>query len=137
MEIILKIELTRLTDEARSLLMDFISKSDARPLLTRTEEMQQQIIAKKEETKKEEPIKKIRASKKEITPEVEAETDPVETEMKPEITIEDIRDKVVALRDAGKKTKTLEVMQAYGIAKLSDLDKTQYSAFINSLNNIK
>lgn len=54
-----------------------------------------------------------------------------------EITLPAIRNKVVAIRDAGKKDKTLELMAEYEIAKLSDLPAEKYTEFMDKLNAIK
>lgn len=48
-----------------------------------------------------------------------------------------IKAKVIALRDAGKKDKTLEIMSAYKITKLSDLPEDKYPEFMDKLNAVK
>jgi hypothetical protein len=54
------------------------------------------------------------------------------------LDLETIRVKVVALRDAGKKSDTAKLMKdKYGIQKLSDLPTDQYTAFYADLNGIK
>lgn len=123
MEIILKIELNRLTDEAKTLLLQLIALLEPKPLQTKTEE--------KISIEDPKPVKKSKAEKQTVL-----KTEPVQENTTP-LTLEKIRDKVIALRDAGKKDKTLAVMQDFAIAKLSDLEQQQYPGFMDTLNKIE
>ena len=48
-----------------------------------------------------------------------------------------IRTKVVSLRDAGHKDKTVELMTEYGITQLSKLPEDKLTEFLEKLNAIK
>lgn len=53
-----------------------------------------------------------------------------------EVTHEMIRNKVVALRDAGKKQQTVDLMTEYGLSGLSALDPALRPKFMQQLNQI-
>lgn len=80
------------------------------------------------------PIKKAAASTgnsaEEITKEVAADAGKA-------VTLQDIKTKIIALRDAGKKEKTVALMQEYSAEKLSMLPEDKYPEFMEKLNAIK
>lgn len=84
------------------------------------------------------PIKKSTApaastgnSAEEITKEVAADA------AGKAVTLQDIKTKIIALRDAGKKEKTVALMQEYSAEKLSMLPEDKYPEFMEKLNAIK
>jgi hypothetical protein len=76
--------------------------------------------------------KKLKAVPAESTP---ASTAPVEDDK--EVTLVTIKAKIISLRDAGKKEKTVALMQEYNCEKLSALPAEKYPEFMEKLNAIK
>lgn len=151
MELILKIEMTKLTDDAKKALAYFISISDPKPVKTelekKLESSVEKVAAVKQKSAKVEQREKSLKEKLKDADEEEKEFEDYRATFEGDeeisengvqtITLDLIKEKVIALRDKGKRDKTLKLMAKFNIAKLSDLDEDDYDTFYNSLNNIK
>lgn len=154
MELILKIEMTKLTDDAKKALAYFISISDPKPVKTELEKKLENSIhvtvnpiskekkgpskpSAKEKTLKEKVNDPFDLDEDETKDPLDEETSENGLEEKPALSLDLIKEKVIALRDKGKRDKTLKLMEKFQIAKLSDLEEDDFDTFYAALNNIK
>lgn len=59
-----------------------------------------------------------------------------EVKVVPTFTFDDIRTKFVALNKAGKKTELVEMLQAFGVSKVSDLEPAQFGEVMARLEGM-
>lgn len=89
--------------------------------------------------KQETPVKKLKPAAAAPQPVDDAEqiTREVAADKAATPTLAAIKAKVIALRDAGKKDKTVQLMSEYKLEKLSSLSEDKYPEFMEKLNAIK
>lgn len=137
MEIVVKIDLTPATLHALNLIFGtakVITETPVKDITPSTNHVEPGI---KEDKKSK--VKNIESPKaaEAATFEAATKTSQNGNALQPGLTLDMLTDKVIAIRKAGKKPETVNLMEKYAITQLSKLPEDQYAAFAADLDAIK